>query len=219
MSAATDSIKTVLIVDDHRVMAQGLSILLKNDPRLEVCGTAASFEEAQTSVAEMQPDVVLVDLNLGDGNGLDLIRELHRTHPNIFTLVLSSQDENVFAGRCIRAGAKGYLMKKSSFDIIIAAIKKVIAGDLFVSENIKQQLMQQSMFGGSANSTDVDQLSDREFEIFQLIGEGFRQRQIADKLCISATTVNKHCQNMKTKLHLESMDELVNQSIEWFQHK
>lgn len=218
MNPAKNRAKRILIIDDHRVMAQGLSILLKNEKNLEVCGSASSYKEALHAIEEKQPDAVLVDLNLGDGNGLDLVREISRSHPHILSLILSSQDENIFAGRCIRAGAKGYLMKESSFDTIIAAIKKVMDGELYLSDNIKQQIVQQSLFGGKSKTTDIDLLSDREFEIFQLIGEGFRQRQIADKLCISNTTVNKHCQNIQLKLHLESMDELVNKSLEWF-HK
>lgn len=212
-------IRKILIVDDHRVMAQGLSILLKNEPNLEVCGTASSIPDAVQAVNESKPDLVLIDLHLGEGNGMDLVRELSQSHPSILSIVLSSQDENLFAGRCIRAGAKGYVMKEKSFDIIITAIKNVLAGELFLSENVKQQLMQQSAFGAKSNTIDIDLLSDREFEVFNLIGEGFRQRQIAEKLCISTTTVNKHCQNIRSKLHENSMDDLVHTASKWFSKK
>lgn len=216
MLAKNNEKNKVLVIDDHRVMTQGLTLLIKKEQSLEVSGTASSYQEALQAIEREEPHVALVDLHLGDGNGLDLVREISQSHPNILAIVLSTKDENVFAGRCIRAGAKGYVMKNKPFEIIIHAIKDVLSGKLFLSENIKQQLLQQHEFGGKSTTTDIDLLSEREFEIFQLVGEGFRQRQIADTLNISTVTVNTHCQNIKSKLHLASMSDLVSRSCEWF---
>lgn len=211
--------KQILIIDDHRVVTEGLVLLLKKEEELEVCGCAASCQEALDAIHKNEPDIALVDLSLGDRDGLELIQELSKSHPKIRCIVLSTKDENVYAGRCIRAGAKGYLMKDQPFKVIIDAIKDVLKGKLFFSENVMQQLLQHNMFGGKSNTTDVDLLSNREFEIFRLIGEGLRQRQIAEKLYISTATVNTHCQKIKSKLQLESMDELVDRAIAWFQSK
>ncbi|MBZ0255064.1 response regulator transcription factor [bacterium] len=206
----------ILFVDDHPLIAHGLALQLKEDPELNVCGTASSYVEAMGEIEKEKPDIVVTDLSLGDGNGMDLVKTVKESQPSISCIILSMHNELAFAGRCIRAGAKGYISKDQPLPYILNGIRAVAKGDLFLSENVKQQMMDHLTMTGDKFATEIDELSDREFEIMHLIAEGLRPRQISEKLVLSPRTINTHCQNIRTKLHLSSMDDLIDKSIKWF---
>lgn len=206
----------VLIVDDHPVVRSGLIQLINRDKTLEVCGEAGDSEEALEAIEAMSPDVAVIDISLSGKSGLDLIKIVQRRYSKLPILVLSIHDEDVFAERALRAGAKGYVEKREASDRVVSAIQKVLEGRIVVSERIMVRLVDQFVVGKPVNaSSSPGQLSNRELEVFELIGSGLGTRQIAEKLALSVKTIEAHRANIKKKLKLKNAAELLQRAIHW----
>ncbi|MBL7140389.1 MAG: response regulator transcription factor [Planctomycetes bacterium] len=204
----------VLIVDDHPVVRQGLRILIQEEPDLVVCAEAETVAEALQAAGEHRPDVAVVDLSLKDASGLDLIKDLKVRHPEIASLVLSVSDENLYAERALRAGAKGYVMKEVATDGVIRAIRCVHAGGVFLSDDMKSRLLGRFVDGAPAEETSaIDRLSDRELEVFELIGRGQGTREIAAHLHLSPKTIETYRAHIKEKLNLANAAQLVQRAV------
>lgn len=205
------------MVDDHSIVRHGISLLLQREADLTVCGEAGSYEEAVTLHAQLKPDILLVDITLKDRSGLDLIDELRRTDANLRALVLSMHDEAEYADRALRCGARGYVMKEDADEVIVQAIRHVLAGEVYVSPAMSTRLIRQISTdaqerGGSAG---VASLTDREQEVFACIGQGLSTRKIAEKYGLSERTVEVHRANIKKKLRCEDAAQVVREAVRW----
>ena len=208
--------KRVLIVDDHPMMRQGLAQLIEHEADLCVCGQADRAGQALETIAATQPDLVLVDISLPDRSGLELIKDVHALRPNLPLLVVSMHDEALYAERVLRAGGRGYVMKQEGGKILMQAIRQVLGGQIYVSEKMSAKILE--IFSGRRADnlqSPVERLSDREFEVFQLVGQGQGTRQIAQRLHLSVKTVEVHRANIKRKLALKSGADLVRYAIRW----
>lgn len=205
----------VLLVEDHPVVRQGLTMLIDDEPDLTVCGGADSVAQSLPTIRKLKPDVVVVDIALSDGSGLDLIKDIHDSMPNLPILALSMHDESIYAERAMRAGAKGYIMKKEAMDKVMTAIRRVLAGELYVSDKMAARMVSKLINPKSANAGPVDLLSDREFEVFRLIAEGVGPTEIAQRLSLSVKTIETHREHIKEKLGLKTATELTRFSIQW----
>lgn len=208
----------VLVVDDHPIVRRGLSDLINKEDDLSVCGDAADVHSALKSVALLKPDVAVVDISLQDSNGLELVKTLKTRFPKLPTLVLSMHDESLYAERALRAGAKGYLMKQEAPEMVVQSLRRILSGEIYVSEKMSSKLLSK-MAGGGAGLSDspLERLSDRELEVFQMIGQGLRTRQIAEKLCLSVKTIESYREHIKEKLSLENSTELFQHALHWVQ--
>jgi DNA-binding NarL/FixJ family response regulator len=205
----------ILIVDDHPMVREGLAMRIATNPNWQVCGEAATQEEALTIVKETAPDLVLVDISLKNGNGIELIKELKARHPAVKMLVVSGFQESLYAERALRAGALGYLNKQESNEKVMDAINTVLQGERFVSEAITRRLVAQALEGHSEKKEAIERLTDRELEIFRMIGEGLTSGAIADKLFLSTHTIDTHRENLKRKLGAANAAELNRQAVQW----
>ncbi len=204
----------VIIVDDHPIMRMGLRLLLQTSQLVEVCGEAGSVEEAITVITAAKPiDLVLVDISLPDRSGLELIRDLRTLDPAARVLVVSSHDERVYAERVLRAGGRGYLMKDRAPDQLIAAVARVLEGDIFLSPVMTSRMME--ALSGRKPTSPVSGLTDRELEVFRAIGEGRSTREIAGILGVSIRTIDAHRAHIKEKLGLRDAAELSYEAIRW----
>ncbi|VVM06635.1 response regulator [Methylacidimicrobium tartarophylax] len=210
--------KKVLIVDDHALVSEGIAQLIEARSGLTVCGTAANAHEGFDLVAKTRPDLVIVDLSLPGKSGLELIKDIHASYPEIAILTLSMHEESMYAERALRAGARGYLMKSEGGQRLLEGIQRVLDGGMFVSEAVATRVLER-FSGRRAKPTlnPVESLSDREFEVFQLIGRGLGTRHIADQLHLSIKTVEAYRGSLKEKLKLASGPELVHYAISWQQ--
>lgn len=206
----------ILLVDDHATVREGFAELINHSPDLQVCGEAKTAAEAMEAVARLKPNLAVVDLSLQGGSGLDLIKNLKVLYPLLPMLVVSMHEEQLYAARALQAGALGYVMKREAFKTVLQAIRSVLRGKVFLSGNVREQLLHQ-MVGGVplVQRTGVAQLSDRELEVFELIGEGRTTRQIAGKLHLSVSTVETHRAHIKEKLNLGNPAELMRAAVEW----
>jgi DNA-binding NarL/FixJ family response regulator len=214
----------VLIVDDHPAMRHGIAQLLANEADLDVCGQAGDRRETLDALTANPPDLVVLDIALKnpDRNGLDLITDIHTQMGPIPILIYSMHDEMIYAERALRAGAKGYLMKQEPVHRIIDAIRKVITEGVYVSEPMNRKLLLRHIGPPSvqpAAITPEHSLSDREFEVFRLIGQGLPPREIAGKLCLSTRTVETHRMNIRKKLGLANASEVTRFAVEWSRRK
>jgi len=208
--------KRILIVDDHPMMRQGLAQLIEAEPDLSVCGEAETAGSAFESIAALKPDLVLADISLPDKSGLELIKDFQSVHPGLPVLVISMHDESLFAERVLRAGGRGYIMKQEGGKKLMLAIRQVLSGQIYVSERMSARILE--IFSGrreEAESSPVGKLTDREFEVFQLIGQGRSTKEIATQLRLSAKTVEVHRINVKQKLQLKSASELIHYAVRW----
>lgn len=205
---------TVLIVDDHPLVCEALAVRISAQPDMEVCGQAAEVGEAMRLVESAKPDLVIIDLALKGGNGLALIRRARKIVPGIKLLVVSAYDETLFAERALRLGAHGYVNKQEAQGTVLEAIRTVLAGRRYLSPAMAQQLIGQAV-GDSSKRGGVESLTDREFEIFELIGRGSTTREIADQLHISIHTVETHRDNIRARLGLRNGTELVQAAVRW----
>lgn len=212
--------KKVVIVDDHPIVRKGLSQLINQTKDLYVCGEAGDAHEALEVVTAHKPDCVIVDLMLGLTSGITLIENIRIRWEDMPVLVLSMYDESLYAERVLRVGAQGYIMKKEASERLIDAIRQVMTGEIFVSDKIKSKLMQ-SFSGTPAKKKGplIDSLSNRELEVFQLLGQGHSTRQIADILHLSVKTVETYYAHIKDKMNLKDGRELLMQSIQWVQNQ
>ncbi len=210
--------KRILIVDDHPMMREGLVHFIGNQADLEVCGEAETASIALDMIASSKPDVVLADITLPGKSGLELVKDIAAMHPHIATLVVSMHDESVYAERVLRAGGRGYVMKREGGKRIVAAIRKVLAGEVAVSEKMSAKILQ--IFSGrrgDATESPIEQLTDREFEVFQLIGRGKSTREMAGELHLSAKTVEVHRAHIKEKFGIKTASELISYAARWGQ--
>jgi len=212
----TKSKRRILLVDDHAIVREGFAEVIKTHASLTVCGEAESAAEAMTAVERLKPDLVVVDLSLQGGSGLDLIKNLKSLHPLLPMLVLSMHDEAVYAERALRAGALGYVMKRQDSATLLRAIREVLEGRIFLSPVMRERMLQK-VAGGMTQTTDSGavKFTDRELEVLQLIGEGRTTRQIAQKLHLSISTVETHRAHIKEKLNVGNGPELIRAAVEW----
>jgi DNA-binding NarL/FixJ family response regulator len=208
--------KAILIVDDHPLVRRGLSALIESEPDLAVCGQVASCRAALEAIGQRHPDLVVVDLVLGADDGLDLVKAMRARHPGIPSLVLSMHDESLYAERCLRAGARGYVTKQQLDDTVLVAIRRLLDGEMYLSDKLERQLAAKYV-GGRTIETDspLNALSDRELQVFRLIGQGRTTRQIAETLKLSIKTVESHREHIKNKLTLRSSAELAQRATQW----
>ena len=213
---ATGRKAEILIVDDHPIVREGLTLLINHEPGMEVCGGAESAAQARAQLDQFRPDAAIVDLSLKEGNGLELIKDIKVRYPELPVLVLSMRDESVFAERALRAGARGYVMKEAASANLITALKKILAGEIYLSESMSQSLLMKIAGASPADAgSEVECLTDRELEIFRMLGSGMTTRHIADRLHRSVKTVESHRENIKRKLSCRNAAELVQHAVRW----
>jgi DNA-binding NarL/FixJ family response regulator len=207
----------IYIVDDHPMMRDGLRQLISGEVDLEVCGEAEDAPQARQEIAALNPSLVIVDISLRSSSGLELIKDLHAQSPDLSVLVISMHDESLYAERVLRAGARGYIMKQEGGRKIMEAIRRVISGRTYVSDKMASIIV--DLFSGrrSESQSPVEKLSDREFEVFQLIGKGLSTKEIADRLHVSVKTIEVHRVNIKQKLSLHTATELIHFAVRWSQ--
>lgn len=209
--------RRVLIVDDHPIVRQGLRRMIDPEPDLTVCGEAQTEREARTAIRELTPDIVIVDISLAQGDGLELVRDIHAQLPDLPMLVLSMHDETIYAGRLLAAGASGYIMKQAASDQLLVAVRRVLDGGTYVSEALASTLSapDENARGGIV-SDPIDRLSNRELQVLSLIGRGLSSREAAGTLGVSVKTVESHRQSLKRKLNLVTNAQLLQYAINWY---
>jgi len=211
----TKNPRMILLVDDHPLTRHGMAQLISGEPDLVVCGEAGNAERALESVRTHHPDLVLVDVTLPGKPGLELIKDLNSLFPEVLVLVVSMHDESLYAERALRAGARGYLMKSAGGEELIKAIRQVFAGQVYLSEKLASKMLN-SLSGSRKQVPGVlSALSDREFEVFQLVGEGLTTNEIAARLHISGKTVETHRLHIRDKLQLKTPAELTKHAVRW----
>jgi DNA-binding NarL/FixJ family response regulator len=209
--------KRVLVVDDHPIVREGLADLINKEKDIEVCGCAENIPQTIKAIKELDPDVVTVDISLEDASGLELIKDIKIQFPGLPVLALSMHPESFYAERAVRAGAKGYITKQEATKNVITAIRKVLSGGLYLSEQMKEKLLH-SLVGDSESDaavSPIDRLTDRELEVFSLLGQGRATRQIAEQLCLSVKTIETYRSRIKEKLSLSSGSELLQCAFQW----
>ncbi len=210
-----DRVARILLVDDHPIVRQGLRQVIDAAEGLEVCGEAESAPEALRVTRDTRPDLTIVDLHLGTSDGLELIKSMRSAHPEVRVLVLTMHDEAFYAERVLRAGARGFLSKQEASDKVIGAIRRILAGEMYVSEKVSPMLLRKLLAGDEGEEDPVDRLSDRELQVFRLIGEGLASQEIADALNLSVKTIETYRAHIKEKLELEDARKLVQSAIRW----
>ncbi|HVT89019.1 MAG TPA: response regulator transcription factor [Tepidisphaeraceae bacterium] len=216
MTAAVETKKrSVVIVDDHPIVRQGLAQLINQQPDLHVSQEIQNARAAVDSINQQVPDIAIIDISLEDRSGIELIKDLRAQHPEMAILALSMHDESLYAERALRAGAKGYIMKQEATEQVMTAIRRVLEGQIYVSERMAARLLDQlvSAKPGEEDSP-LGRLSDRELEIFSMIGRGMGTREIANKLTLSIKTVEAHREHIKEKLKLKNGTELVRMAVQ-----
>ncbi len=207
--------RKIYIVDDHPIMRQGLGQLINHEPDLQVVGEAEDAASALSGVLETKPDLVIIDISLPGKNGLELIKDIRAVHRTVALLVHSMHDESLYVERVLRAGAQGYIMKHEGGKKVMDAIRKVLSGDIYVSNSMSTKILEIFSNRRSTTTDPVEALSDRQFEIFQMIGQGRGTRSIAEDLVVSVKTVDAHRANIKEKLGLRTGNELVRYAVRW----
>jgi DNA-binding NarL/FixJ family response regulator len=204
----------VFVVDDHPIVRQGLVQLLNNEPDLIVCGQGEEAYQSLRAIREASPDLALLDVSLKDSDGIELLKELQAQLPELPVLILSMHDESLYAERALRAGARGYIMKQEAPQTLLSAIRRVLEGQVYVSDKMGETLLQR-MVRGKKPTADLpmDRLTDRELEVFRMIGAGLSVKEIADKLYLSVKTVEAHREHIKEKLNIKSSAELLRFAI------
>jgi DNA-binding NarL/FixJ family response regulator len=205
--------RRVFLVDDHPLVRDWLAALINRQDDLEVCGEAGSAPVARQKIEASEPDVAVVDITLEEGSGLELIKDIRLIRPNIAIIVLSMHAESLYAERAVRAGAKGYVTKKETATKILVAIRQVLEGKLYVSGQFAESIAQRFLEGKKAAASPVETLSDRELEVFQMIGRGMKNREIAESLHISMKTVQVYCARIKEKLNLADATQLLREAM------
>jgi DNA-binding NarL/FixJ family response regulator len=206
----------VFIVDDHPIVRQGLKLLIDQEPDLTVCGEAETADAVLPAIRALKPAIAVIDISLGHDSGIELIKNIKLQHPALPLLVLSMHDESLYAERALRAGAKGYIMKQEAPEKVIIAIRQVLQGAIYVSDAMKAKMLNKIIDSRSeATSSPMELLSDRELQVFKLLGSGLSTRQVSDQLHVSMKTVEAYRANIKEKLNLKSSAELVQHAIHW----
>ena len=206
----------IFVVDDHPLVREGLLGLISTQPDFEICGQASSAAEARELAPTVQANVAIIDLALQDGNGIELIKEFKRQDENLKMLVLSMHDESLFAERALRAGAVGYVGKNEASRTIVQAIRHVLQGQIYLSPRMTERMLQRAVgYQGIPSRSPVERLTDREMEVFEMVGRGMTSRQIARRLDLSPKTVDTHREHIKAKLELKNGAELTRHAVQW----
>jgi DNA-binding NarL/FixJ family response regulator len=206
----------ILIVDDHPLVRESLTTLIQQQPEFVVCGEASTQDEAMAAIEATSPNLAIVDISLSRGSGLDLVKNAKARYPDLAIIVLSMHDESIYAERVVRAGARGYVMKKESTRKVIDAIRHVMNGEFYLSPDIMNSLAKKFVSGRPPTSAlSVDDLSDRELEVFRLLGQGYETREIASSLDVSIKTIQTYCARIKEKLRIRTGTELLREAIQW----
>lgn len=206
--------KSVLIIDDHPMIRERLGELINQEPDLFVCAEAEDAHSAREAADKFQPDLALVDISLKDSYGIELVKDFKTQHPKLLTLVISMHDESVYAERALKAGARGYLTKQEASKKVIGAIRKILGGELYVGEKLAAVLLGRVAGHRTSDGSAADRLTDREMEVFQLLGEGLAVREIAKRLHVSSKTVEAHRTHIKEKLNIKTSPELLRYAIQ-----
>jgi len=214
MESPTPAKRKVFLVDDHPMVREHLAQLINREPDLEICGEAEDAADALSGIAQAQPDIAIVDISLKKSHGLELIKNVHAIQPELPILVLSMHDESLYAERVLRAGALGYMTKQEATRNVLTALRRVLDGQIYASEKIAARLMKKAV-SGQAESSPTDALTDRELEVFQLLGKGLRSREIAQQLNISIKSVDTYRARIKDKLNVRNSTELLLQALQW----
>ena len=208
--------KTILLADDHPMTRFGLAQLIGGQPDLQVVAEAGSPSEAMTALSKQNVDLLITDLTMPGRSGLDFIKDIHALYPELPILVVSMHDELIHAERALRAGARGYLMKEAGGERLVQAIHRLLQGEVYVSEKLSAAILDSVTGRKPRNShSPIEKLTDREFQVFQMIGSGKGTREIADELHLSAKTVDVHRGNIKAKLDLKDGTALVRHAVRW----
>lgn len=208
--------KRIYIVDDHPLMRKGLAMTIEKEMGFEVCGQAESAEKALNEILEMNPDVAVIDISLPGMNGIELVKNILHQQPDLKILIVSRHDEELYAERALRAGAKGYLMKLEAVEILVSALKQILNGGIYLSDTIGTKLIMKLTSGhGDKGDDPISSLSDRELEVFELTGKGHSTKDIGKKLHISVKTVESHRANIKEKLSIGSANELMRHAVKF----
>lgn len=205
----------ILVVDDHPIVRLGIRQMLAAEPDLDVCAEAESADAAKQLIVDAHPDLAIIDLSLAEGTGLDLIRSLRESMPTMPVLVLSMHDEALFAERVLRAGARGYIMKREAITGLVRAIRHVLSGRIYVSEGMAQAVLERLGHDGAAPDNPLANLTDRELEVFDLIGRGQSTGAIAEQMGVSIKTIETYRSNIKTKLNLKNATDLIRFAATW----
>jgi len=208
----------VLIVDDHPLLRKGVSQLIDQEKDLVVVGEAEDANKAITAIENTKPDIALIDISLNGTSGIELLKNIKARFPKLKMLVLSMHDESVYAHRALRAGASGYIMKQEGTEKVLLALRKVLQGEVYLSDRLGNRMLHTLVNGrASLTTSPIEELSDRELEVFSLIGQGHGTRPIAEKLHLSVKTIESHRAHIKEKLNLQNASELVHHAIQWVQ--
>jgi DNA-binding NarL/FixJ family response regulator len=213
-----NNVSRILVVDDHPVVCKGLHDLIADDPRLSICGTADSAAGCLDIMMKTNPDIVLTDLSLKGSDGIELIKQIRQFNQNIAILMFSMHDEELYAERALHAGANGYVMKQVDPGILLKAIHHVLSGEIFLSAEMTSRMLRRISGNGipkDGSVTPVEKLTDRELEVFELIGHGLSTRRIAEKLHLSIKTIETYRIHIKEKLDLNDATELIHHAVHW----
>ncbi|NBC28124.1 MAG: response regulator [Bacteroidetes bacterium] len=207
--------KNIYIVDDHPLMRKGMAMTLEDSVEFSVCGQSESAEDAIGDILEKKPDCCVIDISLPGMNGIELVKNLLAQMPDLKVLMVSRHDEELYAERAIKAGAKGYLMKLEADDVLVAAVRQIINGGIYLSNKIESQLIMKIASGQSTSTNPLEILSDRELEVFELTGNGLATKDIAQRLHVSVKTVDTYRARIKDKMHLSTGNELMRKAVQW----
>ncbi len=206
----------IFIVDDHPIVRKGLAQLINQEPDMVICGEAENAQTALEFLKKIKPDLAIIDISLQGIDGIELIKKIKLRDAELPILVVSMHDESLFAERALRIGAKGYIMKQEAIEKMMEAIRRVIKGEVYISERVSATIVKKFIDGKAENTrSPVDVLSNRELEVFQLIGQGFGTRQIAQELNVSVKTVESYRANIKEKLNLKNATELMRHAVHY----
>jgi DNA-binding NarL/FixJ family response regulator len=215
-AAAKAAKKKIFIVDDHPIVRQGLALLINRESDLEVCGDAEEANSAVPRIEELKPDLIVLDISLNGPDGLDLLKSIRARDPSLPVLILSMLDEIFYAERALNAGANGYIMKQEATERVLVAIRRILGGEIYLSDRMADRMLHRFVGGNQVGEhSPIAGLTDRELEVFRMIGEGRGTRQIAEQLCISVKTVESYQAHIKEKLSLKNARELVQRAIQW----
>lgn len=206
----------VFVVDDHPIVRQGLALMINAESDLTVCGEAEEAQTALQAIVTCKPDILIIDISLNGPDGLELVKHVRTIYPELPILILSMHDEATYAERALRARANGYIMKQEATEKVLIAVRRILNGEIYLSERMANKVLQQYMVGSpAAGQSRITELSDRELEVFRLIGDGHGTRQIAEELHLSVKTVETYQAHIKEKLLLRTGREMVQQAIFW----
>ena len=214
-TASGASKNRVFVVDDHPIVRQGLALLINREPDLTVCGEAEEAAAAMQQLPTVKPDILIVDISLNGPDGLDLLKSVRGKYPTLPVLILSMHDESIYAERALRAGANGYIMKQEATEKVLVAVRRILNREIYVSDRVANKMLQQYIGGAEKVHSPIADLTDRELEVFRLIGDGHSTRQIAEDLHLSVKTVETYQAHIKEKLSLKTARVLVQHAIQW----